>query len=320
MQTSFAIATRGSPLALAQARMTQTLLMHALGADESERETRFPLRVMKTTGDRIQDRLLADADVGGKGAFTKELEEALLRGDADLAVHSLKDLPTRLPDGLHLAAVLEREDPRDVLIAGGATRLAELKEGAVLGTASLRRAAQALARRPDLTVVPLRGNVDTRLRKIKAGEADATFLAAAGLRRLNMMHLAEDPLPTDEMLPAAAQGIVGIETRQGDSRVAEALALIDHEASAIAGAAERGFLDTLDGSCRTPVAALAELQDGGRMRLRAEAITPDGKRAWRRDETIDLGGEPRQTAQALGERFGREIRDEAGGALDWLHE
>ena len=315
MQTAFTIATRGSPLALAQARMTQGLLARALGIPEADMDARFPLLVLKTTGDRVQDRLLAEA--GGKGLFTKELEEALLSGRADLAVHSLKDLPTRLPPGLYLAAVLEREDPRDVLIANGLTRLSQLPQGAVLGTASVRRAAQALAQRPDLRIAPLRGNVETRLAKIAGGDADATFLAAAGLRRLGMVSLAADPLSPDEMLPAATQGIVGLEAREGDARVADALALIDHAPSGVAGAAERGVIDALDGSCRTPVAALAEL-NGDTLRLRAEALTPDGQRAWRRDATITLGADPRATAQALGERFGREIRAEAGGALEWI--
>ncbi len=296
--------------------MTQALLAAALGVPDSEREARLPLLVLKTTGDRVQGRLLSD--VGGKGAFTKELEEALLDGRADLAVHSLKDLPTRLPEGLHLAAVLEREDPRDVLIARGASSLAGLPEGATLGTASLRRAAQARARRPDLRIVPLRGNVETRLARIEEGAADATFLAAAGLRRLGMAELAADPLSPDEMLPAAAQGIVGLEARAGDARTAAALALIDHEQSAIAGAAERGFLDTLDGSCRTPIAALAETEGPGRLRLRAEVLTPDGARVWRRDKTVTLGPDPRAEARALGQRIGCAIRAEAGEALDWL--
>lgn len=317
MQTAFTIATRGSPLALAQTRWCQGLLAGALGLRDAERDTHLPLMVLKTTGDRVQDRLLTDA--GGKGAFTKELEEALLAGSADFAVHSLKDLPTRLPDGLTLAAVLEREDPRDVLIAkGGVTRLEDLPEGAVLGTASLRRRAQALARRPDLKCVMLRGNVETRLAKIEAGEADATFLAAAGLRRLGLAELAAEPLDPGAMLPAAAQGIVGLEARAGDDVTADALALINNASAAIAGAAERGFLDALDGSCRTPVAALAEPAGDGRLRLRAEALTPDGTQAWRRDETIALGDNPGAAARALGVKLGAEIRAQAGDALDWL--
>lgn len=316
LQGTLTIATRGSPLALAQARMTQALLADAMGVPEAERDARFPLLVLKTTGDRVRDRPLAD--VGGKGLFTKELEEALLRGDADLAVHSLKDLPTKLPAGLYLAAVLKREDPRDVLIAKGLTRLSQLKQGAKLGTASVRRAAQALSQRPDLVITPLRGNVETRLAKIAGGDADATFLAAAGLRRLGMESLAADPLSPDEMLPAATQGIVGLEAREGDARTAEALALIDHAPSAVVGEAERGVIDALDGSCRTPVAALAELAGTRQLRLRAQALTHDGGRAWRRDETITLGADPRAEARALGERFGREIRAEAGPALEWL--
>ena len=265
------IGTRGSPLALAQAREVQQRLEAAHGAGRLG----FEVRVIKTSGDRIQDRPLSEA--GGKGLFTKEIEEALLAGDIDIAVHSMKDMPTVLPDGLTIACLLPREDVRDAFISGTAASLAELPQGAVVGTSSLRRQAQVKRARPDLVVVPMRGNVETRLRKLADGAADATLLACAGLKRLGLEHRITAPVPVDDMLPAIAQGAIGIETRSDDVAAAELIAPINHQATALCITAERAFLARLDGSCRTPIAGLAVL-DGGRLAFRGMILTPDGAR------------------------------------------
>ncbi len=234
------------------------------------------IRVIKTTGDRIQDRPLSEA--GGKGLFTKELEEALLAGEIDLAVHSMKDMPTLLPAGLTIACLLPREDVRDAFISRKASSLAALPAGAVVATSSLRRQAQVLHVRPDLKVVPMRGNVETRLRKLEDGVADATLLACAGLRRLGLADRITSAIATDEMLPAVAQGAIGVEMRSGNMLMAELLAPINDEATALAVTAERAFLARLEGSCRTPIAGLAEL-DGGRLVFRGMILTPDGREA-----------------------------------------
>ena len=265
------IGTRGSPLALAQAREVQHRLETAHGAGRLG----FEVRVIKTSGDRIQDRPLSEA--GGKGLFTKEIEEALLAGDIDIAVHSMKDMPTVLPDGLTIACLLPREDVRDAFISGTAASLAELPRGAVVGTSSLRRQAQVKRARPDLVVVPMRGNVETRLRKLADGAADATLLACAGLKRLGLEHRITAPVPVDAMLPAIAQGAIGIETRSDDAAAAELIAPINHQATALCITAERAFLARLDGSCRTPIAGLAVL-DGDRLAFRGMILTPDGAR------------------------------------------
>jgi hydroxymethylbilane synthase len=286
------IGTRGSPLALAQATLVREALA-ALSPALAEPDA-ILVEVIKTTGDRITDRLLAD--IGGKGLFTKEIEEALLGGTIDLAVHSMKDMPTWLPEGLVMAAMLPRADPRDALIADGVRSIAELPHGALVGTASLRRAAQLLAARPDLRVTPLRGNVQTRLRKLGEGEVAATFLAVAGLVRLGLENVISAPLSPEEMLPAAAQGAIGIEVRADDEAVLELLAGIDHRATSIRVAAERAFLAALEGSCRTPIAALAELE-GREVRLRGLVARPDGtdlRRIERRGAAADavaLGGD-----------------------------
>ena len=244
----FPIATRTSPLAMAQATMVQALLNKAHG---SEGEERFPILGLQTTGDRITDRALLAA--GGKGLFTKELERALLDGDAALAVHSMKDVPTRLPDGLEIACVLKREDPRDLLItAEGAAQLDDLEKGARLGTASLRRQAQALNARPDLTITLLRGNVQTRLSKLATGEVDATFLAIAGLKRLGHELGQATPLSVDDWLPAPAQGAIGIEIATQDEETRALLAPLDDPDTRLQITAERAVLEVLDGSCRTP--------------------------------------------------------------------
>ena len=246
-----------------------------------------------TTGDTMQNRTLAE--IGGKGLFTKEIDVALLEGRIDLAVHSLKDLPTVLPDGSTLACIPEREDVRDALIAKAARSIAELPQGAVVGTASLRRAAQLLHRRPDLRVAPLRGNVDTRIAKVERGEVDATLLALAGLRRLDRAGRAM-PIAVEEMLPAVGQGAIAVTCRTGDARVHSLLAPLDRPDAHTAILAERAFLAALDGSCRTPIAALATLA-GDRLAMRGLVATPDGRELL---ETSVTG------VRADAERLGRE--------------
>jgi hydroxymethylbilane synthase len=265
--------------------------------------------VIRTTGDKVQDRTLAD--IGGKGLFTKEIEEALLSGGIDLAVHSMKDMPTFLPAGLEIAAMLEREDPRDAFISPVATSVSALPRGALVGTASLRRQAQLLTLRPDIRVEPLRGNVGTRLDKLARGEAAATLLAIAGLKRLGRAEVATAILSTEEMLPAVAQGAVGIEIRSSDSRVRDLVGAIDHRLTSIAVAAERACLTELDGSCRTPIAAHAEIA-GSSMRLRGLIALPNGTASHRAEETGDATLEG---AIALGHLVGRRIRERAGAGF-----
>lgn len=313
MQSRLIIGTRGSPLALAQARETQARLAARWGVAEADLAEALPIEIIKTSGDRITDRALLEA--GGKGLFTKELDEAMADGRIDLAVHSLKDVPALLPDGFVLAAFLEREDPRDAFICRKAQTLSDLPAGARIGTASARRAAQTLNARPDLEIVLLRGNVGTRLAKIEAGEADATYLAHAGLNRLGLAHEAACVMAVEEMLPAACQGVVAVQCREQDAAAREALAAIEHDDSALAAAAERAFLAALDGSCRTPLAALAE-RDGAQLRIRAAAYALDGASAWTRDETVALSADARADAAALGARLGRAIREEAGDRLE----
>jgi hydroxymethylbilane synthase len=254
----------------------------------------------------VQDRTLAE--IGGKGLFTKEIEEALASGAIDMAVHSMKDMPTVLPDGLVIDCLLPREDPRDALFARTGDSLASLPTGCVVGTASLRRAAQVMAARPDVTVVPLRGNVGTRLRKLAAGEVDATLLAVAGLKRLGRLAEATAILSTGEMLPAVAQGAIGVERRAGDARTEALLADLNDPATAIRVAAERACLAVLDGSCRTPIAALAELDAGGsHLTLRALIARPDGSLTHR---TMESG--PAADAELLGRTAGAALKA-AGG-------
>ncbi|MEO0363614.1 MAG: hydroxymethylbilane synthase, partial [Pseudomonadota bacterium] len=263
------IGTRGSPLALAQAHETRERLMAAHDLPEAA----FAVEVIQTTGDAVQDRPLSE--IGGKGLFTKELEHALFDGRIDIAVHSMKDVATVLPDGLDMIAYLPREDVRDAFISPDLARLDDLPEGAVVGCSSLRRRAQALARRPDLRMVEFRGNVQTRMKKLADGVASATFLACAGLKRLGQTVEAAHPIAEDEMLPAVAQGAIGVEARADDEAARALLAPLDHEATATRLAAERAFLKALDGSCRTPIAGLAELE-GDRIRFRGEILRPDG--------------------------------------------
>lgn len=294
------LGTRGSPLALAQARTVRAQLAEATGLDPAAVE----ICVIKTSGDRIQDRPLAEA--GGKGLFTKEIEDALIARDIDLAVHSAKDVPTLLPDGLALAGCLAREDVRDVFISRTASSIAALPAGAVVGTASLRRQAQVKRLRPDLRVVSFRGNVETRLRKIEAGEVDATLLALAGLRRLGLVAAATCILGIDEFLPAVGQGAIAIETRAGDERIRTLLAGINHPPTATALAAERAFLAALDGSCRTPIAGHAVIT-GSTVRLHGMIIRPDGSEA---HEAVREGHI--RDAAMLGDDAGRELRAKGG--------
>ena len=263
------IGTRGSPLALAQAVETRTKLMTAWDWPEEA----FEVVVIQTSGDRIQDRPLRL--VGGKGLFTKEIEEQLLDGSIDIAVHSMKDMPTAQPDGLVLDTYLPREDVRDAFVSPSADSIASLTQGARVGSSSLRRRAQLMHVRPDLDVVEFRGNVQTRLKKLAEGVASCTFLAMAGLNRLNMAHIATLAIEPEDMLPAVAQGAIGIERRSNDSVTAALLEPLHHAATGQRLAAERAFLAALDGSCETPIAGLATLE-GSELLLRGEVLRPDG--------------------------------------------
>ncbi len=296
------IGTRGSPLALCQAHETKARLMaaHALTADEIE------IVVITTTGDRIRDRPLSE--IGGKGLFTKEIEEALFARDIDLAVHSMKDMPARLPDGLIIAALLPREDPRDAFLSPVAKSLNDLAHGAAVGSSSVRRSAQVKRLRPDLNIIPFRGNVETRLRKLEAGVASATFLACAGLNRLGLSARITSIVPEDVMLPAVAQGAIGIETRENDATTRALLVPLNHTETATAVACERAFLAALDGSCRTPLAGHAVL-DGGVLNFRGHALTLDGVHCF---ETTRHG--PPSDAARLGEEAGEAVKA-MGGSL-----
>ncbi|TNJ47598.1 hydroxymethylbilane synthase [Phaeobacter sp. B1627] len=299
------IGTRGSPLALAQAYETRDRLAQAFDLDP----TAFDIVVIKTTGD---NRAMIEADrplkeIGNKGLFTKEIEEALSSGGIDIAVHSMKDMPTVQPDGLVLDCYLPREDVRDAFVAPAHRSIGDLAEGAIIGTSSLRRRAQLLNARPDLQVVEFRGNVQTRLQKLRDGVATATFLAMAGLRRLNMAEeVPAIPIEADDMLPAVAQGAIGIERRSDDPVVATLLEAIHHAQTGLRLAAERAFLAALDGSCETPIAALAELS-GGTLHLRGEILRPDGseKLSARQSCPVEEGAE-------LGRHMGEDLRARAG--------
>jgi hydroxymethylbilane synthase len=304
------IGTRGSPLALAQAHETRARLGKAFDLPEAA----FEIVVIATTGD---NRAMIDADrplkeIGNKGLFTKEIEEAMLRGDIDIAVHSTKDMPVEQPAGLVLDTFLPREDPRDAFISPKYSAIADLPEGAVVGTSSLRRRAQLLNRRPDLNVVEFRGNVQTRLRKLSEKVADCTFLAMAGLSRLDMQNVPATAIDVNDMLPAIAQGAIGIERRADDSRAAEMLATIHCTQTNQRLAAERAFLAALDGSCETPIAGLAEL-DGTTLRLRGEILRPDGSEVLTADQTC-----PVEDGAKLGEAMARDLLAQGGpGFFDW---
>jgi len=294
------IGTRGSALALAQANWVR----ERLACIHETIPVRIGLEIIRTTGDVIRDRPLLDA--GGKGLFTKEIEEALLAASIDAAVHSAKDMTTELPPGLAIAAVPQREDPRDVFISPKARSLHDLPKGATVGTGSLRRQALIKRIRPDLTVASIRGNVDTRLRKLEAGVVDALVLAVAGLKRLGIADRATAVLEVDEFPPAAGQGILAIEARARDARVLPLLAGLNHPASASALSAERAFLAVLDGSCRTPIAAHATLR-AGRLHFQGMISKPDGSRHF----SIEREG-PISDAVLIGADAGREIKARAG--------
>ncbi|MET4104560.1 hydroxymethylbilane synthase [Roseovarius sp. MBR-78] len=300
------IGTRGSPLALAQAHETRRRLQAAFDLPEEA----FEISVIKTTGDRVQDRPLKE--IGGKGLFTREIEDALLSGGIDIAVHSMKDMPVLQPGGLTLDCYLPREDVRDAFVSPGAGGLADLPEGARVGTSSLRRRAQVLVAYPHLEVVEFRGNVQTRLKKLEDGVAACTFLAMAGLNRLGRADVATAAIEPEVMLPAVAQGAIGIERRENDSRVA---ALLEPLHDALTGqrlAAERAFLAALDGSCETPIAALAEI-DGGTLRLRGEILRPDGSA-----RHADDASAPIEDGAALGAEMAARLLAEGGpGFFDW---
>ena len=289
------IGTRGSPLALAQARQTRQLLASAHGVSEDT----FEIVIIRTSGDMIQDRALSEA--GGKGLFTKEIDAAMLRGEIDAAVHSSKDLPTTLPEGIIVAGYLPREDPRDALISARADSLAGLPRGGALGTASLRRQAMALRARPDLKVSLLRGNVETRLGKAESGEIDATLLAYAGLKRLGFAHRATALLSVDEFLPAVGQGAIGLTARPNNEATLRALAPIMDDATRRALDVERAFLGVLDGSCRTPIAGYARIADG-RVSFRGMVLRIDGSEAFETEAQGDM-----DEGAALGSRAGREL-------------
>jgi hydroxymethylbilane synthase len=295
------VGTRGSKLARAQADLVRDALASRCGFASE-------LVAIKTSGDRIHDRPLAEA--GGKGLFAKELEEALLAERIALAVHSLKDLPTILPDGLVIAAILPREDPRDAFISANARQLHDLPRGARLGTSSVRRASQIARLRPDLLVVPLRGNVDTRLGKLDAGEADAIILAYAGLNRLGLQARATSLLPTETWLPALSQGAMGIEMREQDPRRSTIAAALNDEMTSIAIACERAFQAVLDGSCRTPIAGLATVAEN-RLLFRGEVLAPDGSAFVDTSLDLALGNNPLAEAAQAGREAGLAIRDRA---------
>ncbi len=293
------IGTRGSPLALAQAHETRARLMAAHNLPEAA----FTIEVIQTTGDAVQDRPLSE--IGGKGLFTKEIEQALLDRRIDIAVHSMKDVATVLPDGLVIDCTLPREDVRDAFISPKYKAIEDLPKGAVIGTSSLRRRAQLLSMRPDLKLVEFRGNVQTRLKKLDDGVAVATFLACAGLQRLGNFDIA-NPVSTYVMLPACAQGAIGIERRKDDEAAALLLMAIHHAATFTRISCERAFLKELDGSCRTPIGGLAEL-DGNNLRFLGEIIRPDGSEVY-----SDIWRGQAKDAVEIGAAAGRDLRARGG--------
>ncbi len=300
-QAMIKIGTRGSPLALAQAYETRDRLMAAHDFSEDQ----FEVVVITTTGDRVQDRPLGE--IGGKGLFTKEIEDALLSGEIDMAVHSMKDMPVAQPDGLVLECYLPREDVRDAFVSLKYESIADLPKGAKLGSSSLRRRAQILNMRPDIGVVEFRGNVQTRLRKLHEGVADATFLAMAGLNRLGNAELAKSIVEVDQILPAVAQGAIGIERRADNAGIRDMLAAIADHDTALRLAAERAYLEALDGSCQTPIGGLATL-DGDRLTLRGQILRTDG--------TDQVSGEisgPAADGPALGQKLAATLLEKSGG-------
>lgn len=300
------IGTRGSPLALAQAHETRDKLIAS--HPELAEEGAVQIVIIKTTGDKILSQPLAD--IGGKGLFTKEIDEALINADIDIAVHSMKDVPTYLPDKTILPCNLPREDVRDAFISLTATSLADIPAGAVVGTASLRRKSQILHRYPSLKVLEnFRGNVQTRLRKLNDGVVQATLLALAGLKRLNMTESVTSILPIDDMLPAVAQGAIGIACRSDDEKMANYIASLNHDDTRLAVACERAFLETLDGSCRTPIAGYASRDKDGNCLFRGLVASPDGTRVL---ETSRKGSYTFEEMVAMGKDAGKELLSKAG--------
>ena len=293
------IGTRGSPLALAQAYETKERLMklHDLGDDA------FEICVINTMGDKIQDRALSE--IGGKGLFTKEIEEGLLSGQIDIAVHSMKDMPTELPKNLEISVFLEREDPRDSFISDDYSTIEDLPSGSVVGTSSLRRKAQLLAFRSDLKVIEFRGNVQTRLRKLKEKVADATFLACAGLNRLLMQDLIK-PVPIKQMLPAVAQGVIGIENKIGNKIIFDLIEPLNHKKTAIQMTVERSFLAVLDGSCRTPIGGHAIIKEE-EIFFHGEILKPDGSIVHK-----DVWSGPISDSKMIGETAGQILKEKGG--------
>ncbi|GGY37369.1 hydroxymethylbilane synthase [Parvularcula lutaonensis] len=298
MQKPIVIASRRSPLAVAQAKAVRAMLGRAAGLPGDSWEAAFPIKTFVTTGDRALQGSLAE--VGGKGLFVKEIEMALLTGDADIAVHSMKDMPAEMPDGLVQSAVPEREDPRDAFVSLTGTPIDELPDGAIIGTSSIRRAAQLRRMRPDVEIIEFRGNVQTRLAKLERGEALGTFLAQAGLNRLGRDDVRRCPIDTDEMLPALGQGALCIQSREGDEDVLSLCRSINHETTELTTAVERAFVARLDGSCRTPMAGHAHM-DGGKIRFRAEILHPDGSSHVSHEEHFDTSDVT--DALAKGARF-----------------
>jgi hydroxymethylbilane synthase len=307
MQQSLTIGTRGSPLALYQANLVQRLLAEKSGLGLEA----FPIKILKTSGDRLKGHLSA---FGGKGLFTKELEEALIQGEIDLAVHSMKDVPTVGQESLEITAILPREDPRDAFISNTYGKLEDLPQGALVGTASIRRRAQLSAMRPDIEYCLLRGNVGTRLQKLADGVCDATFLACAGLKRLEQEDVITEAISTEDMLPAPAQGAIGIEIRKSDEKAKALIAPLNCKASEMAITAERAFLRALDGSCRTPIAALA-VWDGSTMVFRGEVVAKDGSLRFGAEDTVALT--TLIEAYDLGYRLGQNVRAAAGENIIW---
>ncbi|MBW6417988.1 hydroxymethylbilane synthase [Celeribacter sp. PS-C1] len=300
------IGTRGSPLALAQAYETRALLMQAFDLPEAA----FEIVAISTRGDRVQDRALRE--LGGKGLFSKEIEDRLLNGEVDIAVHSTKDMSVQQPEGLVLGTFLERENPFDAFITLDGKALADLPQGATVGSSSLRRKAQLLNKRPDLKVVEFRGSVQTRLSKLEEGVADATFLAMAGLNRLGYDDVPRQAVSAEEMLPAVAQGAISIEHREADSDIAEMLAALHHVPTGQAMACERAFLAKLDGSCQTPIAGLAQIE-GGTLRLRGEILRTDGS-----ESLMDEISGPVEDGAAMGIELATKLLERAGaGFFDW---
>ena len=294
------IGTRGSPLALAQAYETRERLSIAFGLSLDS----FEIVVIKTTGDKVLNCPLKE--IGGKGLFTKEIEEALLQESIDIAVHSMKDMPVQQPDGLILDTFLPREDVRDAFVSRIHKSLADIPQGATVGTSSLRRKAQLMSKRPDLKIVEFRGNVQTRLKKLDDGVAECTFLAVAGLNRLKMEDIITAPISTDEMLPAVAQGAIGIERREKDIKVATMLEAIHNSTTGLLLSAERAFLEALDGSCETPIAGLAEFKNEN-LRFRGEILKTDGSEVYSDEQVVS-----KEDATLVGIEMAHKLLSQAG--------